>query len=40
VNNTTNDPVYITEIGLYNQYGEIIAIAKTSSRPVRRIANV
>ena len=30
VNNVNNDPVYISEIGLYNQYGELIAIAKTS----------
>lgn len=30
VNNTNNDPVYITEIGLYNANKELIAIAKTS----------
>lgn len=29
-NNINNDPVYITEVGLYNKYGELIAIAKTS----------
>jgi hypothetical protein len=29
-NNVNNDPVYITEIGLYNEFGELIAIAKTS----------
>jgi hypothetical protein len=28
--NEDNDPVYITEIGLYNEYGELIAIGKTS----------
>lgn len=28
--NVSNDPVFITEIGLYNQFGELIAIAKTS----------
>jgi hypothetical protein len=40
VNNTGNDPVYITEIGLYNQYGELIAIAKTSEPIAKNKANM
>lgn len=30
VNNIQNDPVYITEVGLYNSLGELIGIGKTS----------
>lgn len=40
VNNTGNDPVYITEIGLYNQFGELIAIAKTSEPIAKNKANM
>ncbi len=40
INNTANDPVYITEVGLYNQYGELIAIAKTSEPVPKNKANM
>jgi len=40
VNNITNDPVYITEIGLYNEFGELIAIAKTSEPIAKTKANI
>lgn len=30
INNINNDPVYITEVGLYNQFGELIGIGKLS----------
>jgi hypothetical protein len=37
--NTNNDPVYITEVGLYNKFGELIAIAKTSEPIPKNITN-
>lgn len=40
VNNITSDPVYITEVGLYNEFGELIAIAKTSEPIAKTKANI
>ncbi|MEK6879534.1 MAG: hypothetical protein AABY22_08005, partial [Nanoarchaeota archaeon] len=40
INNTNNEPVYISEIGLFNDKNELLAICKTSSPVPKSSSNL